>query len=202
MNVELYSTKTIKQINTELTTRFNEKETRVRPGIQGFVEKGGAFHLTTQANVMGIRRTTRLRAAMERSKEVTVIRGYVNDGVQPEKVYIVMAALGFIGLTLILKGQAVFGVIVSLIAIAAYIPMVGDYNNSQYLVRELKRLSGAREKPPTVGTTAVQSATRKPSARKPAAARTTLSAQSARPKAAISKTAAKPAVTRKPAASR
>lgn len=162
MNFELYSTRTIKQINSEVGARFQEKATKARPEIDGFVEKGGAFHLTTSAIVMGIRRTTRLRAVMERSKDVTLIQGYVSDGVQPEKVYIVMGALGFIGLTLILKGQAVFGVIVMAIAIAAYIPLVGDYNNSQYLMRELKRLTGAREKPPTATAATLKTAVARP----------------------------------------
>ena len=214
MHFELYTTKTVKHCSQELSARFLEKESRSRPSIGGFVEKGGAFNLTTSTPVVGLRRTTRLRATLEKSKDTTVIRGYVSEGVQKEKVYIVMGALGFVALTLILKQQAVFGVIVGLVALGAYIPLVGDDNNSQYLLRELKRLTGAKDKPPVSLLSATKPTTRtatrttstaakprpaatKSSAPKPSNTRST----AARPKAATTKKSATPARP-KPAASR
>lgn len=148
MHFQLYSPKTIKQINTELTARFQERGTRSRPVIQGFVEKGGTFELTTHTTLLGIRRATRLRATMEKTKEVTIIRGYVSEGVHPKRVYVVMAALAAIGALLALQGQVVLGLIVFGLSVVAYVPLVGDYRNSQYLLRELKRLSAAKDKPP------------------------------------------------------
>ncbi len=148
MHFELYSPKTIKQINTELTARMAEKGTRSRPAIQGVVEKTGAIYWSTQTVLLGITRTTRLRATMEKAKDVTIIRGYVSEGMRPEKVYIVMAALAAIGLLLALQGQVVLGLIVFGVSAVAYVPLVGDFRNSQYMLRELKRVTAAKDKPP------------------------------------------------------
>ncbi len=148
MHFELYSPKTIKQISAELTERVGERGTRTRPTIQGLVEKGGTFYLTTQSVLLGIKRTTRLRATMERVRDVTIIRGYVSEGMRPEKVYVVMAALAVVGILLALQGQVVLGLIVLGLSIIAYVPLVGDHRNSQYLLKELKRLSAAKDKPP------------------------------------------------------
>jgi hypothetical protein len=148
VHFELYSPKTIKQINTELTARMAEKGTRSRPAIQGVVEKTGAIYWSTQIVLLGITRTTRLRATLEKSKDVTIIRGYVSEGVQPQKVYIVMAALAVIGLLLALQGQVVLGLIVFGVSVVAYVPLVGDYRNSHYMLRELKRVTAAKDKPP------------------------------------------------------
>jgi len=148
VHFELYSPKTIKQISTELTERIGEKGTRARPTIQGLVEKDGTFYLTTQSVLLGIERTTRLRATMERVRDVTIIRGYVSEGMRPEKVYVVMAALAVVGILLALQGQVVLGLIVLGLSIIAYVPLVGDHRNSQYLLKELKRLSAAKDKPP------------------------------------------------------
>lgn len=205
MHFELYTTKTVKQCSQELNNRFLEKDSRSRPAIGGFVEKGGAFNLTTSTPVLGLRRTTRLRATMEKNKDTTVIKGYVSEGVQKEKVYIVMGALGFVALTLILKQQAVFGVIVGIVAIMAYIPLVGDDNNSQYLLRELKRLTGAKDKPPasilpaaktTTKTTRAVATSAKPRATTPRTTSTKTNGTrltAARPKAAATKKTATPA---------
>lgn len=148
MHFELYSPKTIKQINTELTARMAEKGTRSRPAIQGVVEKTGAIYWSTQTVLLGITRTTRLRATLEKAKDVTIIRGYVSEGVQPQKVYVVMAALAAIGLLLALQGQVVLGLIVFGVSVVAYVPLVGDYRNSHYMLRELKRVTAAKDKPP------------------------------------------------------
>jgi hypothetical protein len=146
---ELYSPKTIKQISTELTARIGERGTRTRPAIQGLVEKGGTFYLMTQSVLLGIKRTTRLRATMERVRDVTIIRGYVSEGMRPERVYTVIAALAAIGVLLTLQGQVVLGLIVFGLSVIAYVPLVGDYRNSQYMLKELKRLSAAKDRPPT-----------------------------------------------------
>lgn len=68
VHFELYTTKTVKQCSQELSARFLEKESRSRPSIGGFVEKGGAFNLTTSTPVVGLRRTTRLRATLEKKQ--------------------------------------------------------------------------------------------------------------------------------------
>lgn len=148
MHFELYSPKTIKQINTELTARMAERGTRSRPAIQGVVEKTGAIYWSTQTVLLGITRTTRLRATLEKAKDVTIIRGYVSEGIQPQKVYVVMAALAAIGLLLALQGQVVLGLIVFGVSVVAYVPLVGDYRNSHYMLRELKRVTAAKDKPP------------------------------------------------------
>jgi hypothetical protein len=148
MHFELYSPKTIKQINTELTARMAEKGTRSRPAIQGVVEKTGAIYWSTQTVLLGITRTTRLRATLEKAKDVTIIRGYVSEGVRPEKVYVVMGALAAIGLLLALQGQVVLGLIVFGVSVVAYVPLVGDFRNSRYMLKELKRLTNAKDKPP------------------------------------------------------
>lgn len=161
MHFQLYSPKTIRQINAELTARFQERSTRSRPAVQGFVEKGGHFQMKTQITLLGITRTTQLRGTMERVKDTTILRGYVSEGLQPRKVYLVMAALAAVGLLLAVQGQVVLGLIVFGLSLIAYVPLVGDYRNSQYLLKELKRLSAAKDKPPaTLAAAQAQSAAR------------------------------------------
>jgi hypothetical protein len=151
MKIELFTNKTVKQCTTELNARFEEKETKSRPAVGGYVEKGGSFMLTTTGRVLFLNRVTRLKGTLTKEKDLTLIQGYVSDGVPTEKVGIIMLALGFVALTMLLKGQAIFAILVGAVAVGAYITLIGDYTNSSYLLKELKRITGAKDKPPVVG---------------------------------------------------
>jgi hypothetical protein len=151
MKIELFTNKTVKQCTTELNARFEEKETKSRPAVGGYVEKGGNFMLTTSGRVLFLNRVTRLKGTLTKEKDLTLIQGYVSDGVPTEKVGIIMLALGFVALTMLLKGQAIFAILVGAIAVGAYITLIGDYTNSTYLLKELKRMTGAKDKPPVAG---------------------------------------------------
>lgn len=148
MHFELYANKTVKQCLSDINARFQEKESKSRPGISGYTEKSGEFHLYTATTVLGLRRTTHLRGSMEKVKDITVLRGYVSSGVQKEQAYVIMATMTVIALAMLLLGQAVFGIIIMVVAVIGYVPLVGDYHNSHYLLKELRRITGAKDKPP------------------------------------------------------
>jgi hypothetical protein len=148
VHFELYASKTIKQCLADINARFQEKESKARPGISGYTEKTGEFHLYTATTVLGLRRNTHLRGTMEKVKDVTILRGYVSSGVQKEQAYVIMGAMMLTALAMLLLGQAIFSIVIMIIAVAGYVPLVGDYHNSQYLIKELRRITGAKDKPP------------------------------------------------------
>lgn len=149
MQFILYTDQSIKQCTTALTERMEVKGTKARPEIGGRIEKGGKFTLEISGQIAGaLKRTTRLRATMERENGVTVIRGFVPSGVPRERILIVMGSLLFVGLILFLNGSGLLGIVAMGFAIFAYIALVGDYNNREYLIKEVKKILKAKETPP------------------------------------------------------
>lgn len=174
----------------DITERMEEKESRARLPMDGWIEKGGEFSIGVRSKVLFINRTTRMKGTFVRESSYTALRGYVSEGVPPAQIGVVMVALVLIVGAMLINGQALLAIAVGLIAAAAYVPLVGDHHNSVYLIKELKRILGAKEKPP-VATASAQSA--KAPAKKPATSSTT------KPKSNMSTTTATP--TKKPAPS-
>lgn len=189
MRFVLYTEKTVAQCLTAINARMQAKETATRPAIDGWVEKGGAFSISTTTRVIGrFHRRTHLHARLERENGVTVIRGDVANGVDRQGQVLVFVALGLMFVILASGGNVVPALVLLPLAAYLYIPMKGDYINSDVLMTELQRLLKAKESPPK------KSSEKKPAAREakdvPRATRKTTGA--AKP-AAASKSQAAPA---------
>ena len=148
MRVELYTSKNIKQCTTALKERFEQPVSKSRPAMEGYVEKSGDFMVGLSTKVATLfTRTTRIRGKFEREGGQTVLRGNLSEGVPPERIRLIMAALAAAGFIIILGGATVLGIFVALLGVAMYIPLVGDHENSSALMKELKRTLEAKDRP-------------------------------------------------------
>lgn len=149
MRFKLYSQLTVKQCMSGLTDRMEAKATATRPAIDGWIKKGGAFSLSMRAPVIfKIHRTTRIQGVAARESGVTVIKGRVNTGVPPERAYMVIGAVALASLAIMFTSDPLLGLLGMGFGLALYIPLVGDHNNSQYLLKEVRRACKAKDKPP------------------------------------------------------
>lgn len=198
MKFELYTAKTVKQCVSELTERTSDKEAKIRPPIQAWFGEDGTFSLVYASKVLIMTRKTRLQGELVRDNAVTIVRGYVSEGVPPQQIGFIVGALGLVSLAMLINGQAVFSILVVLVSLVAYMVLVGDYHNSTYLLKELKRVLSAKEKLSAVASSAPVkpvSPTTKPTATtksppKSTASKTTASTTSTK---ASTATASKPA---------
>lgn len=150
MRFELYTEKTVRQCMGSLADRLEAKPTKTRLALDGKIEKGGKFSLAVTSKVArAFNRKTRMRGEANRSSGVTKITGYVPDGVPRNRVAIVMVAMVLVALVIIANGNPMLGFFAAVVGTGLYIPLVGDYDNSAYLYKELKRATKAKEKPPT-----------------------------------------------------
>jgi hypothetical protein len=167
-----YTEKTIPQSMVAINERLHGSS---RSGLEGWVEKSGSFSLAVSSQVARwFTRTTRLQAKAERQGSVTVVKGYVSDGVAPAGRIVIFGAMGLVAAMLIVAGALLPALIALAAAAFLNIPLTGDYNNSQVLVSEVQRALKAKDTPPVVVKKVL--VTRKPAApktRKPAAAKKT-----------------------------
>lgn len=149
MQFALYTDKTIPQCLTAINERMHAKATSTRPALDGWVEKGGAFSLSMSAPVMGrfARRTT-LKGQIEREEGVTIIRGGVPGGVPRQGQVLIFVALALVALTIIGSGNTLVGLLLFPMAAVLYIPMQGDYLNSEVLLDEVEKTLKAKPTPP------------------------------------------------------
>lgn len=149
MRFVLYSEKTVAQCMSALTERMEARPTKTRPELKGKVEKGGRFEIAVTLPVVArIKRTTQMKGVAGREKGITVIRGYVPDGVPPYWQRIILGGVVIVALLLLVAGQPLIGLLALLGGAAAYIPMAGDYRNSDILLIEVERTFKANPKPP------------------------------------------------------
>lgn len=149
MQFTLYTDLSVKQCTTALTERMEVRGTKARPEIDGWIEKGGKFSLATTSQVVArFSRTTRLRATATREGSHTVIHGYVSTGIPRERILLVMGALMVVAVILYLNGNGMLGIVAGILSVVMYVPLVGDYNNREYLLKELKKALHAKETPP------------------------------------------------------
>ncbi|MCA9912984.1 MAG: hypothetical protein KC496_06530 [Anaerolineae bacterium] len=144
-----YSDKTVRQCQSALTDRMEAKPTKTRPAMDGHIEKGGKFSLSVTTPVGGrFYRKTKLRGSMSRESGTTIIQGHVPSGMPRERVIIIMVMAIVVGLLVVLGGGGIFGILVAMLGAGLYIPLVGDYNNSDTLLKEVKRATNGKDKPP------------------------------------------------------
>lgn len=144
-----YSDKTVRQCMSALTDRMEASPTKSRPAMDGHVEKGGKFSLTVTTPVGGrFYRKTRLRGTMRREGGATIIEGRVPSGVPRERIGIIIGIALVVGVLMLVAGNGIFGILVALMGLVLYIPLVGDYNNSELLLKEVKKATNGKTAPP------------------------------------------------------
>lgn len=149
MRFVLYTDKTVSQCMNALNERMQQKGTKAHPELHGWIEKGGAFSISMTSQVARrFPRTTRLNGQAKREGSSTVIRGYVSDGISPQWLGILSVVLVVLCVLLILQGQSMLALLSVIFAGLFYIPMRGDYVNSDVLLIELEGTLKATPKPP------------------------------------------------------
>lgn len=150
MRFTFYTTKTVKQCMSALKERMESPGTKSRPALGGSVQKDGKFTLTLTAPTLGERfpRTTKLRGTATRESGVTVLSGYVPTGVPRRRFFLVLGAAFVVAVIMLLNGDGLLGIVVALLGTTLYIPLVGDHQNQAVLVKELRRATNAKIKPP------------------------------------------------------
>ncbi|HLU09938.1 MAG TPA: hypothetical protein VK003_09750 [Oceanobacillus sp.] len=149
MRFTLYTDKPVSQCMSAITERLHVKGTSTRPGIDGWVDKKGIFSMGVSSPVIGkLHRKTYLRAKIERENGVTIIKGDVPTGASPQGQLVVFGALALVALVLIVSGSMLLGLIIIPFAAILYIPMKGDYHNSEFLLNEVQKTLKAKPTPP------------------------------------------------------
>lgn len=149
MQFVLYTDKTVSQALTALNARMHAKATSTRPALDGWVEKNGSFSIGVTSEVMGrFTRTTHLRGRLERQGSATVIKGAVARGATRENKIIIYAVLAAMGLMFAGMGSPWLAVLLLPLGAALYIPLTGDYVNSETLIGELEKTLKAKPTPP------------------------------------------------------
>ncbi len=149
MQFVYYTEKTVAQSLTALNARMQVKGTSSRPALDGWVEKNGNFCLGVTAPVRGrFNRTTYMRGKLERRGSYTVVRARVSRGATRENKIVIYGAMALIAVALVVLGNIWMGLILVPVAAALYIPLTGDYLNSEMLLSELQKTLKARSTPP------------------------------------------------------
>lgn len=149
MRFVMYTEKTVAQAMRSINDRLHLAPTKTRPQLDGWVEKSGRFALGVTSTVRWhFRRKTYLRGQASREDGVTVVRGTVPGGATGRSQITIFVALALVGLLLLTQGQALMALIAVAAGAALYIPLQGDYDNSEILLAELQKALHARFTPP------------------------------------------------------
>lgn len=159
MRFTFYTSKTLKECTSELSKRFQEKETKARPAISGEVNKEGDFLLTSSRKVWFLNRQTRMNGHITRENNLTTVKGYVHEGVLPQQMYVIMGGGLLMATVFFLSGQGIGAIVLGAISLLTYPFFVGDYYNSQYLLKELKKTLNTKDKPPAISVSTKSSST-------------------------------------------
>lgn len=150
MRFTLYTEKTVSQCMKALNERMEAKPTKTRLALDGEVpKKGGKFALAVTSKVAALfNRKTRLKGTVRRESGMTIIEGYVSHGVPRERARWIVLAMVAVGVMMLATGNGLPGLLATAFGLGLYIPLVGDHHNSAYLIKELKRATKAKDKPP------------------------------------------------------
>lgn len=132
-----------------LNERLQAKGTKTRPDLEGWIEKGGKFSLAVTSIVAWrFRRTTRLSGIILRDGAATVIRGKVSGGVAPEGLRVLVGALVIVFVALVITGNPMLALVTLIFGGLSYVPLRGDFVNSETLLIEVEKTLGATPRPP------------------------------------------------------
>jgi hypothetical protein len=149
MRFTLYTQKTVPQCMSALNERLQAKATATRPELGGWIEKGGSFSLSVTSRVAKrFPRTTRLTGKAQRESGVTIVRGYVSEGISPQWLRVLFGVMLVVAVGLLLVDEPLLAVITFVFGGIAYIPLRGDYVNSDVLLLEVERTLKATPRPP------------------------------------------------------
>lgn len=148
MQFEYYTDLTPAKCASALKERMAQNETPKKPKITGKATKEG-FVLNVKAPVIGsFQRSTSMKATLNRDKGTTVINGFVNTGGTRQLQIMIFVGAIIIGLALMALGYFIQGVLVGGIGAAMYIPLQGDAQNSEYLLKQMKSALSAKTRDP------------------------------------------------------
>ena len=167
MRFVLMTDKTPNQCMRALHERLQAGGTKSRPDLDGWIEKNGHFSISVSTPVFGkFTRSTRLRATAERESGVTVIRGFVPDGVSREWLGVI--GVGIVGMTLYMlaSGQLIPALLILLAGGALVIPLWGDHLNHDVLLYELEKTLKAKPATPSSKSSDKKSASKAKSGRR------------------------------------
>ncbi len=149
MQFTLYTEKTVSQCLKEINERIHAKATKTSPDLGGWIDKDGTFAITLTSKVLRrFRRTTRLRGSIFRDKGITVISGYVSDGVSPAWMRVLAVLLIIACGVVAFNGEFMVSLVMAFLGAISYIPLHGDYVNSDALLVIVERTLKADPKPP------------------------------------------------------
>ncbi len=149
MQFILFTEKTTNQCMKALHERIQATETKSRPALEGWIEKNGSFSIALSRRVIGkFRRTTRLRGSAERDKGVTIIRGFVPNGVSRNWLLIIGAAVAALTIFMVTQGQLLSGIVIVIAGLLIIASLWGDYRNHDILLYELEKTLKAKPAPP------------------------------------------------------
>ena len=152
MRFVLFTDKTVKQCTSAINERLQASGTKSRPEMDGWIEKGGKFSMAVTSSVARrFSRTTRLSGKAEKEGHSTVIRGQVSGGVSPQGMRTLFAALVIVAVLLFASGNQMIGLLAIIVGAFAYMPLRGDYLNSEILLIEVERTLKASPNPPKNG---------------------------------------------------
>jgi hypothetical protein len=152
MHFTYYTFKNVKQCAQALNERFKQPDGgKARPAMGGSVDaKTGDFTLALETKVaFGVGRQTQLRGSLTKDGNYTTIQGNVSEGVPPGKIRLVIGALVIVSFIIMAQGLVALGILTAGMGIWMYVPLVGDHRNSAILIKEVKRLLDAKDKPPS-----------------------------------------------------
>lgn len=149
MRFVMYTDKTVAQSMSAINERLHAPPTKSRPQMDGWVEKNGRFAMGVTSELKWkITRQTYMRGRAERQSGVTVVEGSVPSGVTREGQAVIFGALLLVGLLIFLQGNALFALVAVAVGAALFVPLRGDYQNSEILLTELQKTLNARLTPP------------------------------------------------------
>jgi hypothetical protein len=93
-------------------------------------------------------RRTHLYGKAERQGGITVVEGTVSGGVGRDGQIAIFGALLVVALLMLSQGNAILAIIAILAGLTLFIPLRGDYNNSEILLSELQKTLNAKFTPP------------------------------------------------------
>lgn len=145
----MYTEKSVAQSMKAINDRLHLSPTKTRLQLDGWVEKNGHFAMSVRTEIRwGVTRKTVLNGIAEKDGKITVIRGRVPDGASREGQALIFGAMVLLSLVMLSQGNGILAIVVLLAGLGLFVPLRGDYNNSEVLLTELQKTLQAKFKRP------------------------------------------------------